>query len=213
MTPPPFHHGNLRAELLDRAEQMLREQGVDAVSLRDLARRAGVSHGAPRSHFIDRQALLDALAERGFARMTEEVTTAGAAPGTVRDRLHSVATAYVRFAVADAALMELMFSAKGERRAEPVEAAAGRMFSAFDDLFDADFREGRCTGADATRTKLLLVAALQGTAALLTSHRITRQQGDDLIDDTVDLLLEHAFPRPSAAVEDRVDPPRRSGTT
>lgn len=65
MTERPFHHGNLRAVLLDEAGAVVRESGVGGLSLRDLARRAGVSHGAPRSHFVDRQALLDALAERG----------------------------------------------------------------------------------------------------------------------------------------------------
>ncbi len=60
MSERPFHHGNLRAVLLDEAVAVLRETGVDGLSLRDLARRAGVSHGAPRSHFVDRQALLDA---------------------------------------------------------------------------------------------------------------------------------------------------------
>ncbi|WPB88462.1 TetR/AcrR family transcriptional regulator [Streptomyces malaysiensis] len=73
MTHRPFHHGNLRAVLLDQAEQTLREGGIDALSLRELARKAGVSHGAPRSHFVDRRSLLDALAERGFNRLADEV--------------------------------------------------------------------------------------------------------------------------------------------
>ncbi len=66
MSERPFHHGNLRTVLLDRAEMALRTKGVEELSLRELAREVGVSHGAPRSHFIDRKALLDALAERGF---------------------------------------------------------------------------------------------------------------------------------------------------
>ena len=67
----PFHPGNLRAVLLDQAQVVLHERGVDALSLRELAREAGVSHAAPRKHFVDRDALLDALAERGFARLAE----------------------------------------------------------------------------------------------------------------------------------------------
>src|SRR5438128_1794302 len=58
----PYHHGNLRAELLSRAERKLETAGVTGLSLRELAREIGVSHGAPRQHFPDRQALLDALA-------------------------------------------------------------------------------------------------------------------------------------------------------
>src|SRR4051794_38935397 len=112
MTSRPFHHGNLRAVLLERAEAMLRDRGVDALSLRELAREAGVSHGAPRSHFVDRQALLDALAVRGFERMTEGVEVAVRGDGSVEDRFRRVASVYVDFAVVDAALMELMFASK-----------------------------------------------------------------------------------------------------
>jgi AcrR family transcriptional regulator len=65
----PYHHGNLRAALLDAAECSVEEQGAEQLSLRELARAVGVSHAAPRSHFPDRQALLDALAERGFDRL------------------------------------------------------------------------------------------------------------------------------------------------
>uniref|UniRef100_UPI00114CC8DF TetR family transcriptional regulator n=1 Tax=Curtobacterium sp. UCD-KPL2560 TaxID=1885315 RepID=UPI00114CC8DF len=57
------------AVLLDEAVAALRESGVEGLSLRELARRAGVSHGAPRSHFVDRRALLDALAVLGFERL------------------------------------------------------------------------------------------------------------------------------------------------
>src|SRR6187551_798953 len=112
MAAKPFHHGNLRAVLLEQAEAMLREEGVEGLSLRELARKAGVSHGAPRSHFIDRQALLDALAEQGFNRLTGSVRAALQTPGTFQDRFRLVGRAYVEFAVDDAALMDLMFTAK-----------------------------------------------------------------------------------------------------
>ena len=69
----PYHHGNLRTALLAAAQQTVRERGVAALSLRELAREVGVSHGAPRRHFPDRQALLDALAEDGFERLGGEL--------------------------------------------------------------------------------------------------------------------------------------------
>lgn len=190
MTRQPFHHGNLRAVLLDQAERTLREGSVEDLSLRELARQAGVSHGAPRSHFIDRQALLVALAERGFARLTHDVATAGAAhPVDLVDRLRSVAAAYVGFAVTDAGLLELMFSTKGADAAESVREAATTFFSTFDALFDADLRAGRFRGPDRQRTKLLFVATLQGVASLIASHRIPQELGDALVDDAIQLLL------------------------
>ena len=79
----------------------MRERGVRQLSLRELAREVGVSHGAPRRHFADRQALLDALAEAGFERLGAELR--GAVDGAGEDfeaRLQATAAAYVRFATA-----------------------------------------------------------------------------------------------------------------
>lgn len=188
MTRQSFHHGNLRAVLLDEAERTVREHGVEELSLRDLARRAGVSHGAPRSHFVDRRALLDALAERGFSRLTDDVSVAGAAfPDDLPGRLRAVATAYVRFAVIDAALMDLMFSTKGG--SPTTAAAAGRLFSTFDELFDADFEAGRFRSVETERTKLLFVAALQGIAGLVTSRRVPAERAEALVEEAVSLLV------------------------
>src|ERR1700716_619769 len=77
----PYHHGNLRSALLAQAERTVRERGVQELSLRELAREVGVSHGAPRRHFPDRQALLDALSEAGFARLGAELRTAADGAG------------------------------------------------------------------------------------------------------------------------------------
>src|ERR1700709_1822981 len=94
----PYHHGNLRTALLAAAERTVRERGAQALSLRELARDVGVSHGAPRRHFPDRQALLDALAEDGFARLGRELRTAVDAAGDdFEDRLRATARAYVEF--------------------------------------------------------------------------------------------------------------------
>jgi len=78
-TERPYHHGNLRRALLAAAERTVRDRGVQDLSLRELAREIGVSHGAPRRHFPDRQALLDALAQTGFERLGAELR--GAADG------------------------------------------------------------------------------------------------------------------------------------
>src|ERR1700712_4463599 len=160
----PFHHGNLRAALLEVAEKTLREQGIDALSLRDLARQVGVSHGAPRSHFIDRQALLDALAERGFQRLTDEMDAAIAADADDFGHiLRAVADSYVRFAVTDAALMDLMFTSKNAAPSPDLAAAAGRLFDGFGRLIERGLREGRLAAADPARRRLLVGATPQGT--------------------------------------------------
>ena len=189
MPQQPFHHGNLRAVLLDQAEDTLRTHGADGLSLRELARRAGVSHGAPRSHFVDRQALLDALAERGFRRMAAQAAQAAAAhPDDLVRRLRAVADAYVGFAVTDGALLELMFSNKTGNAPEAVQAAAGQLFATFDAMFEADLRAGRFRLPDFERTKLLFVAVMQGVAALAASGRVSPEQAGTLLDDGIALL-------------------------
>src|SRR3954471_18996684 len=108
-----YHHGNLRFELLDAAERTLATRGAGDLSLRELARDVGVSHAAPRRHFRDKQALLDALAQNGFERLGRELDRALArADGGFPARLAAFAQAYVRFATRNGALLELMFASK-----------------------------------------------------------------------------------------------------
>jgi AcrR family transcriptional regulator len=186
MTTRPFHHGNLRAVLLEQAQVMLREGGVDGLSLRELARQAGVSHGAPRSHFIDRQALLDALAEQGFDRLTGRVRSALTGEGAFAERFRLVAHAYVDFAVDNAAVMELMFATKMNDAAGPVHAAAARLFQTLDEAMGPSADPD---GVDRDRFKLLFAATMQGTATLIATRRVTREQGEELVDDATEVLL------------------------
>src|ERR1700761_4247478 len=109
----PYHHGNLRTALLTQAERPVRERGFKELSLRELARETGVSHAAPRRHFPDRQALLDALAEDGFERLGEAMPPAlDAARASFQARLRALAHAYIAFAAEHPALIELMFAGK-----------------------------------------------------------------------------------------------------
>ena len=88
MTERSYHHGNLRAALLDRAWEVVDSEGAEALSLRQLARDLDVSHGASGRHFRDKQALLDAVAVLGFARLNaalaDAVDTAGPFAGRFR---------------------------------------------------------------------------------------------------------------------------------
>lgn len=191
MTERPFHHGNLRAALLDEAVTVLRSSGVDGLSLRDLARRVGVSHGAPRSHFVDRQALLDALAVQGFDRLRQRTRGALAEGRDLPDRFRRVAQAYVDFAVDDAALMELMFQAKADGGGTAVQSAAGALFTELDQAMGPRRAATDTDADDADRDafKMLFAATMQGIAALVASHRIRRADGDRLIDVAMTMML------------------------
>ncbi|MEV4342181.1 TetR/AcrR family transcriptional regulator [Streptomyces sp. NPDC049590] len=193
MSHRPFHHGNLRAVLLEQAEAVLRERGIDALSLRELAREAGVSHGAPRSHFADRNALLDALAERGFVRLADEIHKAASQVKDDHTRtLHAAASAYVTFAVREPALLDLMFATKTDEPSEAVQSAAERLFATMTDLMKAGVETGAYDAHDVGRLTLLLSATVQGISALVTSRRITMPQSEALIDDAITLFLAGA---------------------
>ena len=190
MADRPYHHGNLRAALLAQAEQTLREHGLDGLSLRELARQIGVSHGAPRRHFADRQALLDALAESGFARLGAELRAAAESAGEdYEPRLRATATTYVRFAIDDAALLELMFASKQGERAEALHEAAERAFSLIVELIEEGQANGLLESGDPERIGLLLFATMQGTAALVTAGIVALQHVDGLVADAIGRFL------------------------
>jgi AcrR family transcriptional regulator len=106
--PRPYHHGNLRASLLDAADAVLAERGAHGITLRDVARAAGVSHGAPYHHYASLNELLAAVAERGFAILGDAMAEAVAVPDT-RERLLRVSQAYVDCARARPERFRLMF--------------------------------------------------------------------------------------------------------
>jgi AcrR family transcriptional regulator len=92
MSRDTYHHGDLKAEILAKAANLVAERGADGISLRELSREAGVSHAAPAHHFTDRRGLFTALAAQGWRLLAEALT--GARPDFV-----DAALAYVRFAL------------------------------------------------------------------------------------------------------------------
>lgn len=95
-----YHHGDLRQALLDAASKLLDKDGVEAVTVRAVAREAGVAHSAPANHFKDRAALLAALATGIFEELAVEVEKAlGTSSRSQRARLHAMAEVIVRYAL------------------------------------------------------------------------------------------------------------------
>jgi AcrR family transcriptional regulator len=105
-----YHHGHLREALIDAALRMIREQGAESVSVREVAKRAGVSSGAPFRHFPSRTALMTAVAEQAMRRFRAEIERAldeaeGAAP---IDRFRALGRAYMRWVVRNPAHFEVI---------------------------------------------------------------------------------------------------------
>lgn len=102
MARATYHHGDLRAAILAEAARLVAERGADQVSLRELARAAGVSHAAPAHHFTDRRGLFTALATEGFQLLWDALAAA-------RGCFVDAALAYVRFALDHPGHYEVMF--------------------------------------------------------------------------------------------------------
>ncbi len=115
-----YHHGDLRRALLDAAVVAIAEQGPAALSLRELARRVGVSHAAPAHHFKDKAGLLTAVAAEGFRLLAMELRETYARTGSFLE----VGVAYVRFAVGHAPHFEVMFRYELYHRDDAELAAA-----------------------------------------------------------------------------------------
>ncbi|MEY9863342.1 AcrR family transcriptional regulator [Catenulispora sp. GAS73] len=105
----PYHHGDLRAACVRAARELLEEDGSASLSLRAVARRAGVSATAPYRHFAVREQLVSAVAAEGYRELGEQLVAANPAPATPQD-LIELAVAYVRFALERPALFRAMFA-------------------------------------------------------------------------------------------------------
>ena len=126
MDRPNYHHGDLRAVILAEAARLVAERGADRVSLRELARGAGVSHAAPAHHFTDRRGLFTALATQGFQLLAAALIEA-------RGRFADAALAYVRFAIEHPGHYQVMFNKSlldaANTELAAAEAAAGAELS------------------------------------------------------------------------------------
>ncbi|MFU8815818.1 MAG: TetR/AcrR family transcriptional regulator [Pseudomonadales bacterium] len=130
-----YHHGDLREALLLAAEQLLHEKGLQGLTLRACARRAGVSHAAPKHHFADMAELLSMVAARGFDRLTVALQAArGEAGDDPEARFIAVARTYVHYARSNPAHFRLMFRSDVLRQCyPPLSIASARTFAEMTD--------------------------------------------------------------------------------
>lgn len=126
-----YHHGDLRAALVAAGEAILDERGVEGFSLREAARRAGVSPGAPAHHFGDAKGLLTAITVRAFDGLADALEAANASTADRTGRIRAQGKAYIAFALANRAGYALMFRPALHNNADPaLSTAADRAFNA-----------------------------------------------------------------------------------
>ena len=197
MADRPYHHGDLRSALLTSAERTLAERGPAALSLRELAREAGVSHAAPGRHFQDKQALLDALALSGFQRLQADLeeageavrqagnTRSGAGPDT-EAYLLALARAYMGFALPNAALLDLMYARKHDSDiSDQLAAAVSDLLTIVLNAIAEGQRAGEITEGDPGSIAFTVASALHGFGSFSADN----SAGD--VDEDLETVVHH----------------------
>jgi len=163
-----YHHGQLRRALMDAALDLVTELGPMGLTLRGAARRAGVSPSAPYRHFVDREALLAAVAAEGFALLADQLDEVSAALEDPLERVLRIGVAYVRFATENRARYRVMFGQQiPDRKKHPeLEEAARRTFSHLDRAIADAHARGLLRGEPRALT-LLAWSVVHGLSSLI----------------------------------------------
>jgi len=185
--PRPYHHGDLRNALLSAAREILEEKSLADLSLRAVARRAGVSHAAPYRHFPNHEALLVEIAIEGFLALKTEIAQAAIRPNFGKtDRIAAIGAAYMRFVATRPAQARLMFGPQLPHRDRfPSLAAAA-------DAVGAEI--GTALGDHATG--LGIWAAVHGLAMLILENVVDlgqRRSGLAVLPSRAEILLRSLF--------------------
>ena len=178
----PYHHGDLAPTLRAAARAILEEEGLEKLSLRSVAKRAGVSHAAPYRHYASREALLADVATDGLRELRAEIIQAATVRGDRPERVVHIGRAYMRFAVRHSGLLRLMFGSELPNRGE------------FPGLSEATVAIGEEMGRvlEDPAAGLTVWAAVHGLAMLILDNVIDlgqRQSGLDVIPSRAEILL------------------------
>jgi len=187
-----YHHGNLAFELLQAAERELVLNGIEAFSLRAVAKRAGVSHGAPSYHFKSARGLLTALAAIGYERLGgAQKTRQRSAESDPKSQLIAIGLGYLDFAEANPELFRLMFSSEKPNRSDAhfdtaAKAAFGKLVEGVRLAIDSDPHTQR-----AAMTQVVASwAMVHGLADLMISGRLDGPLGmNDISEMDREVLL------------------------
>jgi AcrR family transcriptional regulator len=206
-TKDRYHHGALREELLRASLQLIEAEGLAAVSLRRVAREAGVSPGAPYHHFTDRAALLSALSVQGFRLLADQLRSAHATTTAPMERLRSMAEAYVRFAWDQPAYFRLMFRPELSQpdRHPDAEAAGDAAYTVLADTINEAVEAGALPSGAAAEMAIGWWSLAHGLASLALDGQLTKraaQLGTDprtLAASITRMFADFAKPSPSQA--------------
>ena len=200
----PYHHGALRDALLQTAEKILERDGLPGLTLRAVAREAGVSHAAPTHHFGDLTGLLSELAAIGFRQFGAAMVAAGAAGSTPMEKGLAQAKSYIAYARAHPGMHGLMFRTERLDHSRPaLREAADASFAGFATSIAAGRQERYDEQALSLDQAAAIVRAwslVHGFTTLLLDGRLTdileRLPKGTTVDMLLDAMLKSAIVRP-----------------
>ena len=201
----PYHHSNLREVLLASAVRLIAEAGPGGFTLREVARRAGVSHNAPYRHFQDRDALLAAVAAQGYLELNDAMLQAANQQSDALIRLKRAGLAYVAFALRRPEHFTIMFeTAAFSKELHPEAAAASELaFSTLGNLVEACETTGQMTPGDPLQLALLAWTMVHGIAKLAITGRLPYRSRPKTL-EFAEFVIENSLPglRPVSASSD-----------
>lgn len=190
----PYHHGNLRAALIEAGLELLEDDGFSGLSLRRIAARVGVSHTAPKNHFDSMRALRTALASEGFWRLAKQLKDAINGDAPKRDKLRKAMRAYVTYAHDHPSAFLLMFAPDQTDINDPVLAEAEGAVN----LIFAELSEGLNWSRNHPpyghqRTEWMLRSFAHGYAMLALSDRFLRDEKARPAHDVVKVMPDFEY--------------------
>ena len=181
-----YHHGNLRPALIRSAMELIEQSGESALSLRAVARQAGVSPAAPYRHYADRGALVSAVAAVGYRELAERLVLAHPAPSTP-EQLAGAGSAYVQFALERPALFRIMFGEACDRDDEERAGATEAVSLYLRGIAERIFPQG-----DSDALAIAIWALVHGLALLYLDGKLnatSRSQVADRVGTAIRALL------------------------
>mgnify|MGYP000291854452 CR=1 FL=1 len=190
----PYHHGNLKQALLDKALDHLQQHGPEKISLRALARDVGVSQTAPYRHFEDKTALLAALATEGCMRLYVASNSVVELEGSAAEALQMLGRAYIHFALDNPELYRLMFGPilSPDESFKELEAAAGKAFNVIVSLVQRGISNGEFVNKDPLLVANSTWAMVHGISSLMLDRRFDCVEGglsESVLDESLSIIM------------------------
>ena len=193
---------SLRDTLVDAAVALIARKGPAGFSLREVARRARVSEAAPYWHFADREALLAAVAERGFVELAKQMMEIWSRSAAPAERFRALGVGYVHFAVAHPSYLRVMFGSEvSDKAVHPaLEAAATHTFGLLVQAITECQEAGQVRSGDAQTLAVAAWSIVHGLAALLIDGKLKRYAGspaaaEQLAHTVTDLFMQGLAPQ------------------